>query len=171
MENKIFKKCEFCSQEIIGKRNSAKFCSIVCNRKHFHDPFYKSWESMKDRCFRVKNNRFKNYGGRGISVCDSWTEYENFSKDMKVSYFKGATIERIDVNKGYSLENCKWATDKEQARNKRCTKKITFNWITKSVWDWADELQVPAKRILNRLKRGWSESDALNKAKRINQYI
>ncbi len=80
---------------------------------------YKTWACMKQRCLNVNNKDFKNYGGRGIKICDSWiNNFGQFIKDMGLRP-EGCSIDRIDNNKGYSSDNCKWSTPKEQANNKK----------------------------------------------------
>ncbi len=82
------------------------------------NPLYAVWRAMRQRCNNTNDKAYKNYGGRGIMVCHRWQKFENFFEDMGVCP-TGFTLERIDNDKGYQKNNCKWATRLEQARNKR----------------------------------------------------
>lgn len=100
-----------------------KSCScLALDNKTIHGmlgtPTYKSWVRMKQRCTNERNLGYKNYGGRGIAICEEWHKFENFFKDMGKRP-KGFTIERISNDRGYSKENCEWATMKKQLNNTR----------------------------------------------------
>lgn len=125
---------------------------------------YQIWADMKHRCTNPKARAWKNYGGRGIKVCEAWSRYETFKLwAMASGYKEDLTLDRIDVNGNYEPSNCRWATWKEQANNTRRTEKLTFRGKTQSIRLWADELGIPRTTIVGRLKRGWSVEDALTK--------
>ena len=129
---------------------------------------YYVWEKMIRRCYDESNSSYKNYGNRGITVCQEWkNSYESFKKwAINNGYDKTAnrgefTIERIDNNGNYSPNNCKLANMHEQGNNKRNNRIITIGDISLTVSQWADKLNMPKKIIYSRLHSGWSEYDAL----------
>lgn len=122
---------------------------------------FKTWLSMIGRCTNPKSPDFHRYGGRGVQVCDRWTEsFENFLSDMGERP-EGKTLDRIDVNGNYEPKNCRWATLSEQNRNKTSTPKLTFNGKTKSLAEWSDEVGLTVKIISWRVKNGWDAQKAL----------
>jgi hypothetical protein len=92
--------------------------------------FYKIWKGMRVRCYNKNAKEYRNYGGRGITICKEWNNFENFKRDMFVSYRYPLTIERIDNNGNYCKDNCKWITILEQSKNKRM-KKLTKEKVLK----------------------------------------
>ncbi len=123
---------------------------------------YRCWKTIKNRCYNPKFKQYVDYGGRGIRVCPRWLEsYENFLADMGRKPDNSFSIQRLNNDGDYSPENCTWATDSEQRRNKRNTRWITIDGITKSRIEWLEELRVSASTFGWRKKRGWSDEEAL----------
>ncbi len=117
------------------------------------DKMYRSWAQMIDRCENPRNSSFRNYGGRGIAVCDRWHSFENFLSDMGERP-DGMTIERVDNAKGYSPENCAWATRKEQLNNMRTNRIIEAFGKKQTLQQWCDEYAMPTNTLKNRIYRG-----------------
>lgn len=124
---------------------------------------YRSWRQMLSRCYYAKNDpSFQDYGGRGITVCDRWRDFRNFLTDMG-DRPEGFTLDRFpNVNGNYEPGNCRWATMKQQAVNRRSNRLITFNGETKALQTWAEERGLHHRTLWNRLARGWGLDDALN---------
>lgn len=123
---------------------------------------YCSWQSMLKRCLNPKHHQFQDYGGRGIKVCDRWLKFENFLADMGERP-TGLTLERKENDKGYYQANCRWASPKEQANNRRSNRLITYNGKTQTMTQWAEEISVQVATLWKRLKLGWSIERALTK--------
>ena len=128
---------------------------IVTKHWKSYTAAYSRWTNMKDRCRNKRNIRFHRYGGRGIGICKKWESFDNFYYDMGDPPC-GMTLDRIDNNKGYSKENCRWATYKEQQRNMHNSIFLEFNGIKKHMYEWADQLKIKRGTLYTRLRRGWS---------------
>lgn len=121
---------------------------------------YRIWIGMKTRCFNVKAGNYKYYGAKGVTICKEWVGddgFENFKKwSLENGYKDGLTIDRIDNEKEYSPDNCRWVTMKEQARNTSQVKMIEYNGENKSVPDWAESIGISAELLKKRIRDGWS---------------
>lgn len=113
---------------------------------------YRTWECMRSRCNNLNRTAYKDYGGRGITICKRWDKFENFFEDMGGKP-KGLTIERIDNDKGYYKENCKWATKKEQSRNSRRNRMVAYQGKTQCIQDWAVEVSIHPETLRKRLNK------------------
>ena len=124
----------------------------------YHEtPTYRSLASIKSRCLNIKDEHYKDYGGRGITVCDRWRySFEKFLKDMGEK-LKNKTIDRTDNNKGYFPSNCKWATQKEQSRNTRANRLIEYKGEIKCLTAWAAILNISVQGLFDRLAKYTTE--------------
>lgn len=122
---------------------------------------YAVWKTMRARCLNPKSDKFKDYGGRGIRVCDAWSLFENFWADMGGSYAEGLTLEREDVNGPYSPENCVWIPSAQQARNRRNTRYVFVCGKRMLLIDAAMAAGLKYTTVLYRLRSGWSLQRAL----------
>lgn len=121
----------------------------------------KSWENMLARCYEPSHRSYADYGGRGVQVCREWREsFEAFVGDMGARP-TGCTLDRVDNDKGYSPDNCRWATRVEQANNRRNNRIITIGSESLTVAQWARRTGTPGQVIRNRLRMKWDESDAI----------
>lgn len=123
-------------------------------------PTYNSWGAMINRCTNANHPRYRDYGGRGIVVCNRWRKFANFLEDMGERP-NGLELERRDNNSGYSKENCYWATHSEQARNRRSSRIIETSLGTMTQAEAAEIVGVTQGAIQHRRKAGWSKEDIL----------
>lgn len=145
----VTRSCGCYNREIISKENP------VYNTKLYH-----VYCGMKRRCYNLNDRSYHNYGGRGITICDEWESFENFQKwALENGYSESLWIDRIDNDKGYSPDNCRWTTPKEQQNNKRTCIFITINGVTKSLTMWAEEAGIKPSTLQRRIKLGWKEED------------
>lgn len=125
-----------------------------------HTRAYGVWCSMRARCNNPNNPAFGNYGGRGISVCESWGKFSNFIADMGEPEV-GMTLEREDNDKGYSKDNCVWADRRTQSLNKRNNVLLTVDGETQPASVFAERTGIPYKTLHMRLRKGWSHENAV----------
>lgn len=115
------------------------------------DPIYAVWNMMVQRCHLPSNQYYKYYGARGITVCDSWRKFENFYADMGDAPFKRATLDRIDNDKGYSKENCRWVTHEEQQANTTKSVRYDFRGQHLSLREVAELVGINRKTLSTRI--------------------
>ncbi len=127
---------------------------------------YSTVNNMRRRCFDPRTKQYKNYGGRGITVCDRWMGVDgtrNFFKDMNPTYRQGLTIERVNVNGNYEPANCAWVTWKEQENNRTNNVRLTYNGQTKTMTAWANELGLKKTTVWQRINAyHWTVDRALS---------
>lgn len=138
-------------------------------RKHYGKGTveYTSWQLMKDRCYNENNKTFAYYGGKGVRVCERWrNSFENFLSDMGLKPGGSYTLDRINGDADYSRDNCRWATKKEQTRNRGNTKMINYKGERRPLAEWCEILQIDYNNTNKRIWRGWSTEDAFEKPKK-----
>ena len=137
----------------IGKINIKK---AATKHGQYKTRLNRIWAGMKTRCNNVNATEYKNYGGRGIKVCDEWQDFEHFYNwAINNGYRDDLTIDRIDVNGNYCLDNCKRSRNNEHSNNRRDTIFITYNNETHCLTEWAEILGFNYSVLFERLKRGF----------------
>lgn len=121
------------------------------------------WGGMKDRCYNPQNARYCRYGARGITVCTEWLHDFQAFWDWAIAngYHDNLSIDRIDNDKGYSPDNCRWATSKQQNNNVSTNRRVTHNGKTMTLAQWCEAKKVPRSSVYDRLYRGWTVEEAL----------
>lgn len=153
-------RCDCGREKIIRKGDvtSGYVCSCGCVSKirTSKESLYTKWSTMKARCFRKNATNYNIYGGRGIKVCDTWKKdfMSFYNWAINNGYKEGLTLDRIDVNGNYCPENCRWVTMKEQSRNKRDNRLITYRGDTMCVSAMAEKYKVPVGSTFKKLNKG-----------------
>lgn len=144
----------------------------MSNLKHgmAETPTWRSWSMMRRRCNGYTPLHKRVYVDRGIKVCERWKVFENFLADMGIRP-EGKTLDRIDNNKGYSPDNCRWATSYEQMANRRFSKIIEYNGKRQTIAAWSRELGIDRNTIPKRIKKGWPIEKVLKTVNRRNHGI
>lgn len=137
----------------------------LSNKKHgmYNNPLYKTWWSMVDRATNPHNKRHERYYDRGITVCDEWLKDPvNFCEwSVKNGWEPGLQLDRIDNDRGYSPDNCRYVTITENVRNRECTLYANYYGIERPLAEWCDLFDVNYKTVWEKLNRGVSLEDAL----------
>jgi len=153
--------CGCLMTELAKGRGKKAFEDKVTNKRE-----YWIWVNIKQRCQNPKASGYSKYGGRGIAMCERWAaSFDAFLADMGARPTPGHSVDRVDNCKGYSPENCRWATGGEQSRNRRSTRFITFDGRTQCASDWAKEIGIAAGTLFNRFRSGWTVEKALTTPK------
>lgn len=129
--------------------------------KHKHQrcgtQVYRCWINMRVRCVNLNHKQYKDYGGRGISVCEEWLDFETFYRDMG-DMPQGMSIDRIDNNKGYCKENCKWSTRQEQCENRRTNLSVSYKGQTITFKELLEQINIDRDALYHRIFRyNWPE--------------
>ena len=126
---------------------------------------HKIWHSMYCRCYYKSTNQYKHYGGKGIKVCDEWKHMDGFINfynwAINNGYDEELTLDRIDNEKDYTPENCRWVTSKFQSNHKTNNVFHTFKGETKTSKQWCEQYNISQTTLNDRLKRGWTLEQAL----------
>lgn len=159
-------KC-FCGREkIMYKQNVERGLSKSCGCEHgkkiseskvrhgmSNSAVYRVWNGMKQRCINPNNSRYKDWGGRGIKVCERWKRFDEFWEDMKDGYKKGLTIDRIDNNGNYCKENCRWVTMQEQQLNRTNSRFIEENGKKIPLKNWLLKNNISRSKFYKKLSK------------------
>lgn len=144
--------CRTCGVKFKPSHNTTYYCSDD------HTPYknklmgWDVWRSMYKRCYDPKTNGYDKYGAKGITVDERWRNYKDFVSDMGLRPTAKHQLDRIDPTLGYSKENCRWVTTKENARSRRTTKLIIYKGVAKPITTWAEELGFADSTFAARIK-------------------
>lgn len=127
-------------------------------RPHYRSKIYDVWVAMRARCNNPRDRGYPRYGARGITVCPEWSSFDQFLADMGLPP-EGHSLDRIDNDKGYSPDNCRWADAATQRRNTSKTVLITYQGKTQCLKDWAAELGLSYTMLRRRNQAGWKLPD------------
>lgn len=153
--------CQYCGEEFECVTRSissgrTKSCGCLMRKQTgshnlYHHRFYATWNGVIQRCNNPKHKSYKNYGGRGITVCGEWLDVANFASWAEITHpnIEGVSLDRIDNDKGYSPENCRWADSFTQAINQRIGKNNTSGYvgITSNGANWVARIMANNKRV------------------------
>lgn len=155
-------RCECGTEKVVCGASLVRGLTVSCGcgRRDGKRTFIKNknlymvYNSMVARCTKENNKDYKNYGSRGIKVSEEWKDFKVFQEwALNNGYEKGLTLDRIDNNSGYSKENCRWVTNKENCNNKNNHNLLTYDGTTLNLTQWAEKLGIKVTTLHNRLYR------------------
>ena len=173
--------CQYCGKEfetVVQSVKSGNTKSCGCQSKKYRNPhglykhpIYSFWNSMQTRCYNPKTIGYKNYGARGIQVCERWLDIENFIEDMYPTWEEGLSLDRIDTNGNYEIGNCRWTTQSIQQHNTRDIKSNNTSGFRGVYWHknsnaWRSQIKINNKKI-----QLGSFHTALEAAKAYERYV
>lgn len=133
-----------------------------CGRHNKHKtPEYKAWEHMKARCSNPMHPKYKNYGGRGIEVCDRWQDFVKFWIDVGPRPSKEHSLDRINNDGNYEPGNVRWATRKQQMNNQTNTRRVCWMGIDRPITEWSEILGVNYGTLSGRYRKNWTAEEIL----------
>lgn len=134
-----------------------------------YHPLYNAHRNMMRRCFEPSNPAFKNYGGRGVSVCARWHDLASFVNDNATLYRRGLTLDRINNDGDYEPSNCRWVSRASQNKNRRSVVSVTYNGETLALYKWAERLGINRRTLWMRVvERQWSVERAFTQPVKAN---
>lgn len=143
------------------EKTAERFTKHGCSAGGKWTPEYAAWCHMISRCTDPARENYRDYGGRGITVCDEWMKFETFLQDMGVKPSEKHSIDRIDNNGNYEPSNCRWATSHQQSRNHRRNIYLEYEGARMVLKDWAAHTGINYGTLRVRVKNGWSVQDTL----------
>lgn len=145
-----------------GCLNRERTTESFTKHGQYQTRLYRIWSNMIQRCSNPNNDNYHRYGENGITVCQEWRNYKTFSQwAFENGYSDKLSIDRIENDKGYCPENCRWVTPQEQTDNRNCTRHISYDGKTKTLKRWSEETGIPYNTLQWRIQKGWSSEKAL----------
>lgn len=163
LRNGQTKSCGCLKKEFL--KDTANPKKIHTKHNGTHTRLHRIWLKMRNRCNNPNNDRYASYGGRGIRVCDEWSGENGFVNfrdwALENGYDDSLSIDRINVDGNYEPSNCRWATVKMQARNKRNSRNFTIDGKNKNIAEWCEIYGINENNVRSRIKLGWTIEEAL----------
>lgn len=152
-----------CLQREAGARNAPFAAAALVKHGMSNSRLDRILKGMVNRCCNQKSPAYKDYGARGIMICDEWAQDRAtfFSWAAASGYAANLTIDRKDNDRGYSPDNCRWATKQEQSNNTRRNRTLSLGGVKKTIAQWARQYGMPMRTLWARVDSGWSEADAI----------